>query len=109
MNNYTAKDFVDLIDSKFEEFVGKVKRTDVSWGIWSREMNIAIKEKINKESPKFSIFGMVFSYWILVSQLLDLLYDCKGLKAIVRQKKIKAKTEEAISLRESILKYNETS
>ena len=103
MINYSAKDFIDLIDSKFEECVGKINRLDTKWGTWSREMNLVIRQKIEADQPKFSVFGLVFSYWILISQLIDLLYNCKGLKATLRKKKIMKKTEEAISLREKIL------
>jgi hypothetical protein len=103
MKNYSACDFVDLIDSKFEEYVGTIGRTDTSWGIWSRKMNIMLRKQIEGGTQDSPIFGIVFAYWIVMSQLLDLLYDCKGLRRILREKKIKAKTEEALDLRNRIL------
>jgi len=103
MKKYTTTDFVYLIDSKFDECVGKINRIDIKWGAWSREMNLAVRKKMDEEDTDTLILGLVFSYWIVVSQLLDLLYECKGLKAVFRGRQIKAKTEEAIDLRERIL------
>jgi len=103
MNIDNAQHFVDLIDTKFQESVGKINRIDVQWGTWSRVMNIALNKKIKEGGPDAFIFGEVFTYWILISQLLDLLYNCKGLRRILKEKKIKTKTAEALVIRKRIL------
>lgn len=105
MNEYsghTPTDLMALIDEKFEESVGETKRLDLKWGLWSREMNLEIKDRMKDGSSDTMILGQIFSYWIILSQLLDLIYDCKGLKRFLLEKKIKAKTEEAMMIRERI-------
>jgi len=103
MKDYSATDFVRLIDANFEEHVGSINRVDIKWGIWSREMNLVLKTNMNEEGKDTLLFGLVFSYWIIISQLLDLVYKSSGLRGIIRGKKIREKTEEAIDLRERIL------
>ena len=103
MNTDNAQHFVDLIDTKFQESVGKINRIDVQWGTWSRVMNMALNKKIKEGGPDALLFGEVFVYWILLSQLLDLLYNCKGLRRILKEKKIKSKTAESLVIRKRIL------
>jgi hypothetical protein len=107
MKNYDAKQFIHLIDDKFQEFVGKIPRIDIQWGIWSREMNLVLNEKIKEGGSGAFVFGQVFSYWIIVSQLIDLMYDCKGVRRIIREKKIKKKMVEALVVRKRVMEWNE--
>ncbi|MHA2047152.1 MAG: hypothetical protein ACW99G_20360 [Candidatus Thorarchaeota archaeon] len=102
MEQYTVQDFLGLIDERFEKFVGKVKRIDVEWGTWSREMNLEIKKRMEGGDSDVFALGMVFSYWIVISQLLDLIFECKGLKRLLLENKIRSKTEEALSIRSKI-------
>jgi len=100
--NYTPEEFIDLIDEKFGDSVGRIRRTDLKWGIWSREMNLVIREKMEDGKVKY---GLVFGYWVIVSQLLDLIYNYElsgWLKRFLLEKKIKEKTQEGISVREAL-------
>ena len=105
MINYTPLDFINLIDSKFEQFVGSIGRLNIQWGTWSREMNIVINDRMNDENGH-EVYALIFAYWITVSQLLDLLYQCTGLREIMRRRKIKAKTDEALAIRKRIEELN---
>jgi len=100
--NYTPADFIDLIDEKFGEYAGKINRINVQWGIWSREMNLVVREKTEGGEGDKVMYGMVFSYWLIVSQLLDLIYESKGLKRFLLEKKIKNKAQEAASVKRAI-------
>ena len=103
--NYTPEEFIDLIDEKFEDSVGRIRRTDVKWGIWSREMNLVIREKMENVEDGKVRYGLVFGYWVIVSQLLDLIYNYElsgWLKRFLLEKKIKEKTQEGISVREAL-------
>lgn len=102
---YTPADLIDLIDEKFEAYVGMIDRTDVKWGMWSREMNLVIREKMESVEGDKVIYGLVLGYWVIVSQLLDLIYNYElvgWLKRFQLEKKIKDKTQEAISVREAV-------
>lgn len=99
---YTPKDFMILIDEKFEEFVGKINRVDLKWGLWSREMNLEIRRRTDMKDPQALILGLVFAYWITMSQLIDLIYNCKGLKRFLLKKKIRNKAGEALIIREKV-------
>lgn len=105
LSKYTTRDFLQLIDSKFEEHLGKITRTDLAWGTWSREMNLELRRRIDSESVENkAVSGFIFVYWITMSQLLDLFYNCKGIKRFLYEKKIKSKIDEAASLKERILR-----
>ena len=99
---YTPADFIDLIDEKFGEYAGKINRINVQWGLWSREMNLVIREKTESGEGDKVMYGMVFSYWLIVSQLLDLVYESKGLKKFLLEKKIKNKANEAASVKRAV-------
>jgi len=103
--NYTPEEFIDLIDEKFEDSIGHIRRTDVQWGIWSREMNLVIRKKMESGEGDKVKYGLVFGYWIIVSQLLDLIYSYElsgWLKRYLLEKKIKDKTQEGVSVREAL-------
>lgn len=102
MKDYEPIEFVYLIDRKFEKFCGQINRLDIKWGTWSREMNLVLKKKIAEEGPKSFVFGQVFTYWIIISQLLDLMYRCKGLRKYLLEKKIRNKIHEAKDVRNRI-------
>ena len=103
---YTVQDFVDLIDASFEDLVGSTRRIDIEWGSWSRDMNLEIRKRLEDEDCKDRTdLILVFSYWLTVSQLLDLIYNCKGVKRFIYEKKIKRKSEEAIELKNRIKEH----
>ncbi len=103
---YTPKDFIVLIDEKFAEFAGKINRVDLHWGVWSRDMNLEIRRRTELKDPDTLMLGLVFAYWISVSQLMDLLYKCKGLRRFLLGKKIRNKANEARIIRERIYEGN---
>ena len=105
MNNYSIykpREFVDLIDQKFEDSVGRIGRMDVEWGTWSRMMNLEIRRRIEKDDSDKVVLGLIFGYWMAVSHLLELIYNYKGLKRFLLEKKIKRKNEEIDTIREQI-------
>jgi len=99
---YTPKDFIVLIDEKFAEFAGKIRRVDIKWGVWSRDMNLETRRRTEMGDPDTLILGLVFAYWMCMSQLLDLLYECKGLRKYLLGKKIRNKAGEARIIREKV-------
>ena len=99
---YTPKDFIVLIDGKFMELAGKINRIDLKWGLWSREMNLEIRERNERNDPDTLILGLVFAYWMTISQLIDLIYSAKGLKRFLLEKKIRNKAGEAQIIREKV-------
>ena len=99
---YTPKDFIILIDEKFAEFAGKINRIDIKWGLWSREMNLEIRRRTEMGDSDALILGLVFAYWMTMSQLMDLVYKCKGLRRFLLEKKIKNKASEAQVIREKV-------
>ena len=101
--DYSPKDFMDLIDAQFEQMAGIINRTDLVWGSWSREMNIVIKERLenSKDEKERIALNFVFSYWLCMSQLLDLIAPKKRgfFEKLLLPKKTNDKTEECIQLR----------
>jgi len=102
MNDYSVDDFINMIDENFQRYAGRIGRLDVSWGMWSREMNTEIQKRLSEDDPDAILLGLVFSYWIVVSQLLDLIYNYKGLRRFLLGKKIKNKAAEIVDIRERI-------
>jgi len=89
-------EFIELIDRKFLEYAGKIDRLNIEWGIWSREMNLELRNRMEKYGHKSPVYSMIFSYWVLVSELLDLVSKYNnGIKKIIGKKKIENKSEEA--------------
>lgn len=99
LSQYTAKDFVALIDSKFEQYVEKANRTSIEWGTWSREMNLELRHRLDEPKTNKAVIGFVYTYWIVMSQLLDLFYNCKGIKRFLYTNKIKEKINELMDIR----------
>jgi len=87
-------DYVNLIDTEYSEAkIAKLSRFDVKWGKWSREMNIATKNK-----PGLA-YRYLFTYWIIKSQLLELHF-----KTRFKQANKKRLAKEAGQVKEYILK-----
>ena len=109
--DYSIQDFMELIDTEFEEHVGKIGRLNVEWGIWSRDMNVEIRYRMTniQDNDMQIALGLVFSYWTTVSQLLDLLNeDGKGvIEKLFLSRKVKNKTNEAIAIRKQAIKAHD--
>lgn len=76
----SPKQLVDLIDQKFSE--GKQKRLSrfsTEWGIWSRQMNLYIRKKIEESegAPSSILYKYAMMYWVLRSQILELYFKSK--------------------------------
>jgi hypothetical protein len=100
------KKMVELIDKKFEEYCGKIRRVDLDWGTWSVVLNKEIRKRIEAKDPETKALGLVYGYWIAISQLLDMIYYYQKngrLYKIFNERKILRKTEEANELRRIIL------
>lgn len=100
METATPEDFIDLINDKFRELCGKIRRVDLKWGLWSVEMNREIRKRIDAKDPQSETIAMIYNYWIVMSQLLDLKYRYKG--KFFGKSKIKQKIREAQRLMEAI-------
>jgi hypothetical protein len=94
------KDYVEKIDTYFEMLKGKKPRIDLDWGLWSREMNLEIRDRINNRDPQTRQLSMVFNYWLTVSQLLDLEFRYR--KGVFGKNKLKKKRQEVKLLRQAI-------
>lgn len=105
--NHSIVEFVELIDAKFEEYVGTIDRIDIKWGVWSRDMNVEVKRRMDMDTPNNEQvrLGLLFSYWIAISHLLDLLHNKKRgvLENLFLTKKVRNKTDEALLLRKHIM------
>jgi hypothetical protein len=100
LKNSTPKQLVDLIDQKFT--AGKQKglsRFSIEWGLWSRQMNLYIQEKIGENGPKAILFKYAMYYWVLKSQMLELNFRSK-IGKLGRKNKLK---NEAIGIKKTIL------
>ncbi len=87
-------DYIELIEKKYTEAKkAKISRLDPKWGIWSRQMNIATK---NKQGLAYKY---LFIYWVIHGQLLELHY-----KSRFKQAKKKRLSKEAGKVRRYILK-----
>ena len=66
---------LNVIDEKYEWAAKqRLGRLSDEWGIWSRQMNLIVKEKqsLAETSEEKAVFGLLFSYWVTVSALLEL-------------------------------------
>lgn len=93
-------DFVSLINDKFREHCGKISRIDLKWGKWSVIMNKEIRRRIDKKDKNTQQLAMVYSYWVTMSQLLELKFKYKG--KFFGKNKIKQKIREAQRLMEAM-------
>ena len=96
----TIQEYIDLIEEQFAKCVDKVGRTDLKWGVWSRSMNVEIRERIDAKDPEAALLSQVFNLWINYSQLLDLRMRYTG--KIFGSNKIKQKIREIERVREFI-------
>jgi len=93
----TPEDFVKLIEANFEEYCGKISRLDIKWGKWSVIMNKEIRRRIDEKADNTPQLAMVYNYWIIISQLLELKFKYKG--KLFGKGKIKKKIREARRLK----------
>ena len=91
-----------MIETMFKEYAGKIDRLDIAWGIWSREMNLEINQRLKGDHPDSGLLGLVFSYWVVISQLLDIVYRFKGVRRFILKKRLVNKAAEAHDIREQI-------
>ena len=73
----TPVEYLDLIDAHFSEAkLARISRLDPAWGIWSREMNLELRTRIEAEPPDPDRLGLkyVFIYWVLRSQIIELFH-----------------------------------
>ena len=96
----TPDDFVTLINDKFKEYCGKIGRLDVKWGKWSVVMNKEIKRRLDEKPDNAPQLAMVYNYWVVISQLLELKFRYKG--KFFGKNKIKKKIREAQRLKEAM-------
>ena len=98
----TPKMFLEQIDIKFNEYVGKKDRLSIEWGHFSRGMNLEIKDYL-RHIPEKSLlreqFNYVTIYWTIKSRLLDLHMKSK----FFGQNKIKKERKMANRIKEMIL------
>jgi len=100
LGNATPKQLVDLIDLKFS--AGKQKglsRFSTEWGLWSRQMNLYIQQKIKENGPKKVLFKYVMYYWTIKSQMLELNFRSK-IGKLGKKNKLK---NEAVGIKKTIL------
>ncbi len=93
----TPEDFVKLIETNFEEYCGKISRIDLKWGKWSVVMNKEIRRRLDSKPKNAPQLAMVYNYWIVISQLLELKFIYKG--KFFGKNKIKQKIREAQRLK----------
>jgi hypothetical protein len=96
----TPDDFVTLINDKFREHCGKISRVDIKWGKWSVVMNKEIRRRLDGKPDNAPQLAMVYNYWIVMSQLLELKFKYKG--KFFGKNKIKQKIREAQRLMEAM-------
>lgn len=97
----TPEDFVKLIETNFEECFGKISRVDLKWGQWSVIMNKEIRRRLDGKPDNAPQLAMVYNYWIVMSQLLELKFKYKG--KFFGKNKIKQKIREAQRLKETMV------
>ena len=76
----TPEEYIELIDKQYSEAKKeRIPRVDIKWGMWSAEMNRETR-KYTKEHPREELseyYNLVYGYWVVTSQLLDLHYQRK--------------------------------
>jgi hypothetical protein len=100
IGNESPQQLIDLIDRKFNEAKQKnISRFSVEWGLWSRQMNLFIREKIDGNHPKHVLFKYVIMYWTIKSQMLEL-YHLSRIRKLGKKNKLK---KEANAIKELVL------
>jgi len=95
-------DYINIIDSNYKQAKGTISRLDPEWGIWSRGMNIEIREKLGDDSnphPQPLLLKMIMLYWMKRSKLLEMHYRSKHYGKI---KKLRLLAE-IVEIRDDIL------
>jgi len=98
-------EIVKIIDTKYlAAKKQKLSRYSVEWGLWSRKMNIQIRESIESKEGEVSdqiktSLKYLFNYWITTSRLLESCFRFR-LSRLGEKRRI---TDEIKELRESIL------
>ncbi|KKN05868.1 hypothetical protein LCGC14_1082970 [marine sediment metagenome] len=81
MKDWTPIRFVEYIDQQyFNAKKRKLSRMSITWGSWSRNMNLVLRKKTedgNQTDPETTKFKYVFNYWVARSQLLELHFKSK--------------------------------
>ncbi len=96
----TVEEFIDLIHPQFKEYCGKVSRTSLEWGQWSVIMNKEIRRRIKEKTPDSADISIVYNYWVVMSQLLELKFKYRG--KFFGKNKIKQKIREAQRIMETL-------
>lgn len=71
---WTPEAFVRFIDQNFNQAKKEgLSRFSAEWGLWSRKMNLAIRERIESgNDPQEVKLKQVFIYWTQKSEMLEL-------------------------------------
>jgi len=108
MNNFKemkARELISVIDKKYLECKReKISRFNPEWGLWSREMNLILKDRINTHKEiEHGYLILVFNYWVIRSNLLQCYYEGKlrNMFTINRYRK------DAVMIKEMIVKGKE--
>ena len=89
----TPREFLTRIDDAYLVYSKMgVSRFSVEWGKFSREMNLELRKFCEDHGidPKLRIaYVDVFSYWTVVSELLQCYFEKPGLGDYVRKTQLK--------------------
>jgi hypothetical protein len=81
------RNYLDLIDKQYYRCKSEgISRLSIEWGVWSRKMNIEIRSKIKLDDDQSTGYKYIFNYWATKSQLLELHYKSKILRASMKKK-----------------------
>lgn len=84
-----VQNYIELIDSKYLEAKKKrISRYDPKWGLWSRNMNLEIRQKINtiKNKADIAMLKSILPYWLVTSELLELHHKSRILGSSKKEK-----------------------
>jgi len=97
----TPKEYIVYINNKYTEArKERISRFDLSWGMWSRRMNLEIRKLIELGNEDSIWYKHVFAYWIAISQLLEMYFKRQHL---YKWGKIRELKEEAKVLKQGII------
>ena len=96
----TIQEYITLIEERFALYCDKIGRSDIKWGMWSRDMNVEIRKRMEAKDPLTEQLSLVFNLWTVYSQLLELRFIYKG--KFFGANKIKQKVREIKRLKEII-------
>lgn len=100
-------DYINIIDEQYNSCKKQgLSRTSLEWGMFSSEMNRELRLRIESGDKEHLILKYVFTYWVTVSQLLELHF--KYNKKLYGKSKIRKKYKELLELRNIILKGIDT-